>query len=100
MRSPAAECDDSHGRQIATAYVAWWSMREPPLRGHVPRLTASERRLRRKLAANSRRLPEQAELTIEEAAPERRACVRRESTGPRAASRVQRGRPSRALCSH
>jgi transcriptional regulator with XRE-family HTH domain len=34
----------------------------------VPRLTASERRLRQKLAANSRRLREQAELTLEEAA--------------------------------
>jgi transcriptional regulator with XRE-family HTH domain len=34
----------------------------------VPRLTASERRLRRKLAANSRRLREQAKLTLEEAA--------------------------------
>src|SRR5258708_14359351 len=86
MRSPAAECDDSHGRQIATAYVAWWSMREPPLRGHVPRLTASVRRLRRKLAANCRRLREQAELTLEQAAPDPRRAARRRTNCPSAAS--------------
>jgi transcriptional regulator with XRE-family HTH domain len=33
----------------------------------VPRLTASERRVRRKLAANARRLREQGDLTLEEA---------------------------------